>query len=366
MTKSDRMVIFVDENIPYLLESLISCGKVIRFKGRELTNKFLIANNCDALFVRSTTKVNKELLQNTKVRFVGTATSGIDHIDKDYLDKSGIYFADAPGSNANSVAELVVYSIIKWAKRNHFLLNTKSIGVVGFGNIGKLVAKFASYFNMNIFVNDPPLLKAGFDFPDYLKYKKLDEICRLSDIITNHVPLTKDGDYPTYNLFNSGNLNFIRDNTLFVHTSRGFVVDETSLIQRIKSRESINAIIDVWENEPLIDKELAGRAMLSTPHIGGYSRDGKLKGALSIAMAFKEFSGLKPDTSAIEAELYSYNPIAKDKFKDLDFIMNTIQEKRNFEFDYKNLMQSLSLPENERKKAFDEIRKSYPVRRESL
>lgn len=359
------MLIFVDENIPYLPEALKPCGKVITFIGRELQKKDLQKSFCEYLFVRSTTKINMDLLEDTDVKFVGTATSGIDHIDTEYLKQKNIHFVSAPGSNANSVAELVFYSILKWANIKKSNISNKIIGIIGFGNIGKIVAEYANYFKMKILVNDPPLDDNNFAFPDYLEYTALDDIFSKADIITNHVPLYKETKYPTYKLIREHQIEKIKRDSLFIHASRGYVVDENALINRLKQKD-IFAAIDVWENEPNINFELANATILSTPHIGGYSRDGKLRGAKMMADAYSMISGLKPDLQKINEELELYQLMGIDKFKDPNYIFNLLKKKRLFEDDNLNLLASSKLSFNERGQAFDSLRKNYPIRRESL
>ncbi|MDA3843997.1 MAG: 4-phosphoerythronate dehydrogenase [Candidatus Kapabacteria bacterium] len=360
-----QIKVMCDENIPLLAESLISCAEVITFKGRELRNSDLIENNCRALIVRSTTKINADLLEGTAVEFVGTATSGTDHIDLDYLNINKIQFADAPGSNANSVAELVVYSAIRYAEMIGESLRGKTIGIIGFGNIGKIVAKYAHNFEMNILINDPPLLDEKYSFPDYVTNTDIDTLCSESDILTNHVPLTKYGQYPTYGLLNAERINSMKQGALLIHSSRGFVVEEKPLIRRLKSK-SLYASVDVWENEPLINPELVRLVFHASPHVGGYSRDGKLKGTMMMIKAFAAYSGLTPNTEAIDDELKSYKAVQAKKYSDADYIVNLLQEKRQFEADDKAMREMIDTPIEDRPGTFDMLRKKYPVRRESL
>ncbi len=204
-----KQIILVDENIPLLAEALRPCGKITGYSGRELSKHELIKSSCSSLFVRSTTKIDSTLIEGTSVKFIGTATSGIDHVDVEYLKINNITFTFAPGSNANSVAEYVVYSILKWRSLIQSEIENKTIGIVGFGNIGKIVARYSNYMGMKILVNDPPLKDSGCDFPEYVEYTGLDELIARSDIITNHVPLTIVGSYPTHNLFNEQNIKLI-------------------------------------------------------------------------------------------------------------------------------------------------------------
>ncbi|MFH1052431.1 MAG: NAD(P)-dependent oxidoreductase [bacterium] len=357
--------IFIDENIPYLADILSPFGIISKFSGRDLSNEVLIQTRCDFLFVRSTTNINRELLKNTKVKFVGTATSGIDHVDTEYLNLSGVHFADAAGSNSNSVAEMVVYSIIKWSKITGKDLSKTTIGIIGFGHIGKIVAELSRYLGLKILVNDPPLLDENFEFPDFLRHVDLKTLCSKSDIITNHIPMTQTGKYPTYNLIGEIEISLLKEGSLFIHASRGYIVKEKPLLDRLKKKE-VFASIDVWENEPLINPELVKLCILATPHVGGYSRDGKLRGVKMMADAFQKFTGEPVDISTIKSELDEYNPVEPAKYKDIDFIYNLLSQKRKFDEDHGVLLETMNLPDKERATAFDRLRKNYSIRRESL
>lgn len=359
------MSIFIDENIPFLKGALAKCGEVITFSGRKLTNIDLAKNNCEYLFVRSTTKVNKELLSGLNIKLVGTATSGTDHVDLEYLRNNNIDFAAAPGSNANSVAEYVFYGILKWAFTDNIDFQNKTIGIIGYGNIGKIVAKYADCFGMKIFINDPPLKDNNFDFPDYVEYCELNYLLENSDIITNHVPLTKEERYPTYKLLNRGNLSLIKNGSLIIHASRGYVIEEEYLIEKLRKNE-IKALIDVWENEPLINPEPAKLAIISTPHIAGYSRDGKLRGVMRMAEAFQKYSGLSVNPEELKIEMAPYTPLDKSAFSNPEMIFDLLKEKRKLDEDSGAFLNTMSLPDKQRAEMFDKLRKNYPVRRESL
>lgn len=360
------MKIFVDENIPYLADILAQSNYVMKFSGRNISNKDLIENECDALFVRSTTRVDEILLNDTKVLFVGTSTSGIDHIDADYLKSKGIQFVASSGSNANSVAELVVFSILKWSFEKNVSLKNKIIGVIGYGNIGKIVACYSHQLGLKVLVNDPPLKDENYIFPEFTEYCDRDIILSSSDIITNHVPLVTDGKYPTVKLIDSNSMNKIRNHSLFIHTSRGGIIDENELTSRLMNSD-ISAVIDVWENEPLINIELAKRAFIAMPHVAGYSRDGKLKGALMMIKAFEEYTKTTYNKIQLENELYSTNK--KDYFlneSNKNEMLKILHESRNFEYDHAEIMGMLNKSISERAKEFDRMRKQYPQRRETL
>lgn len=364
---TEENIIFIDENIPLLERSLSVCGKIIEFKGRELTKEELATSKAKYLFVRSTTRVNSALLSGTDVKFVGTATSGIDHIDTEYLSANDIHFVSAPGANANSVAEYVVFSILLYKNLTGFIIPGKVLGVVGYGNVGKIVARYAKNMGFNVFINDPPLADHDHSFPEDMIYTDLNTICRECDIITNHVPLTREGEsrHPTFRLFDEERISDMKKQALFIHASRGWVADEEPLIKRMKEK-SLVAAIDVFENEPLIDPAVAKPAIISTPHIAGYSRDGKLKGSLMMAEEFEKFSGLEPDMTPYQQELASYKPLPEKDFTDNDKLFQLLKHHRKLDIDHQNFLKTLDLPESRRAEAFDRLRKEYPVRRECL
>lgn len=359
-----KHTIFVEENIPLLAEALNPCGEVTKYSGRKLSNKDLINSGCSDLFIRSTTKIVPELIEGSSVKFIGTATSGIDHVNVEYLKNKQINFAYAPGSNANSVAEYVVYSILKWRDITKSQLGNKTIGIVGFGNIGKIVAKYSYNLGLKILVNDPLLKDENFNFPDFVNYVELDELCHKSDIITNHVPLTDEVLYPTLRLFNSHNIQSIKSNALFIHTSRGSVVDENALIAKLKE-DKFHLSIDVWENEPNINSELLKNTIIATPHVAGYSRDGKIRGAKMIAEAFQKFSGIEPNYHAINQELSIYKPLNSDYFQDYEKLYLLLSKSRDLDEDTKNL-KDVIMRNTGKGDIFDALRKNYPQRREIL
>lgn len=355
-------VLFIDQNIPHLADALANCGRVVQFDGRTLTNEHLLREQCTILFVRSITKVNPALLQNTSIRFVGTATAGTDHIDIDYLNSSGIRFVSAPGSNANAVAEYVLFAMLEWAKRMNYSLKGKSVGIIGYGNVGKLVAKYCNRLGMKILVNDPPLYDNGFQFPEWTTYLPIEDLCSQADIVTNHVPLEVNGNYPTTELLGIRELDKVKPGSLIVHASRGGVIDERALIETTERKQLVLAI-DVWNKEPFIDYQLAMMAIIATPHIAGYSWNAKCNGTLMMARQFEEFSGCSPDYSGvndISAEFLSEDCI------DESTLYQSLLERRQFLNDSKEFQQLSSLPILKRAAEFDRLRKQYPQRFESL
>jgi len=359
------LTIYIEENIPFLSESLQNCGKIVRFSGRKLTNADLVNSGCQALFVRSTTKVDENLLTGTKVVFLGSSTSGIDHVDTEYLKKNRIKFSHALGTNANSVAEYVIFSILKWLERSSKYVENTTIGIIGFGNIGRLVAKYSHFLGFKLNVNDPPLKDDYYIFPEYVNYLGLEDLLKTSDVITNHVPLTISGKYPTNNFLNREMISQIKHDSLFIHTSRGGIVSEDALLSKIENF-AMQAVVDVWEGEPLIDAFLARECLLATPHIAGYSFDGKLRGALKMADEFGYYFGLNPNIDNLIAELADYKSMDLSEFRNYSKLLDLLNDSRNLNQDHEKLLNSLLLSDIERKRAFDLMRKNYPRRREIL
>ncbi len=312
------MRIVADANIPFVRECLSSVGDVQVLGGREITPQVLA--NTDALLVRSITPVNGQLLKGSNVRFVGTATIGFDHVDIAYLASQGIGFASAPGSNANSAAEYVVAGLLEVARRRGLRLEGKSIGVIGVGNVGSRVARKCEALGMEVRRNDPPLARStgilpvamqGQDAPathgrdthatERLtpplqtdpKYVPLDALYDC-DFITIHTPLTREGIDKTFHLADAGFFSRLKPGAVLVNASRGAVVDSEALKAAIHAGRLEAVVLDVWEGEPNIDVGLLERVDLGTPHIAGYSFDGKVAGMIMIYRSLCEHFHLKP------------------------------------------------------------------------
>lgn len=348
--------IIVDENIVFAKEAFGQFGNVNLISGREITNSIL--KDTDILIIRSITKVDKELLKNTPVKFVGTATIGTDHIDLDYLKKNKITFADAKGCNAYSVAEYLVASLLDLSLRFNFTLKEKSIGIVGFGNVGSKVAKFTNALGMRVLLNDPPLQRAG----NNNSFVGLDEILT-ADIITLHVPLNLSGIDKTYHLFDKKMLLRMNDESILINTSRGAVIKNQELPEIIDIKK-LKVVLDVWENEPEINIDLLNKVVIGTPHIAGYSLEGKINGTKMIFNALADY--LKQNISFNfnkEGPTNSLLSFEQSTFmeKDLDQIVSKIYSIRQ---DDKRMRKMLNMNREERIKYFDLQRKEYPIRRE--
>lgn len=238
--------------------------------------------HADALITRTRTRCDQSLLQHSPCRFIATATIGTDHIDLDYCHNKSITVANAPGCNAPAVAQYTLASIAHWLNINHRSVDSITLGIVGVGNVGSIVNNWARQLGMKVMLCDPPRAeKEGNE-----QFVSLDKIALNCDIITFHTPHTKFGPYPTHHMCNNRFLNSTRLKPLIINCARGPIVDTQALIAALDSGTIDNAVIDCWENEPLISTQLLERALIATPHIAGYSREGKIRATDMAISAF--------------------------------------------------------------------------------
>lgn len=265
------MKLVVDNKIPYIREALASItDQVVYLPGAEFTPEAI--HDADALIIRTRTRCDRHLLQGSRVQFIATATIGFDHIDTAYCQEAGIVWQNAPGCNSGSVEQYMESVLMLTAQYLHQNLHSLTLGVIGTGHVGSRVARMAEKHGMRVLRNDPPLeASGGAEGPFY----PLDTLTRECDLLTFHVPLTRTGQYPTFHLADRKFLNTLQKCPILINTSRGPVVDNTALLQALQNGIVRQAILDVWENEPDINRQLLDRVWLGTPHIAGYSADGK-------------------------------------------------------------------------------------------
>ncbi|MDD5134421.1 MAG: 4-phosphoerythronate dehydrogenase PdxB [Phycisphaerae bacterium] len=350
------MKIIADENIPFAAECFSSVGECLTYPGRKITSQ--IIKDADGLIVRSITTVDEKLLAGAKVKFVGTATIGFEHIDVDYLEKHKIGFSSAPGSNANSVAEYITSALLNLADKYEFDISKKTIGIIGVGNVGSRVEKKAKALGMKVVLNDPLLQRKTGDE----KYRPIDEIFDC-DVITLHTPLTLEGKDKTYHLADEIFFKSLKKDAIFINTSRGSVHDTAALKKVIMAGKLTACVLDVWENEPNIDIELLDMADLATPHIAGYSYDGKVAGMIMIYEAFCEFFGIKPENTIADflPEPKIERIAVNDDKKALQSTVNKLYDIRE---DDANLRSIKNETADNRGAFFDGLRKNYRIRRE--
>ena len=350
------MHIVADENIPYAREAFGTLGEIELQTGRAMTAQSV--RRAALLFVRSVTAVDAELLRGSSVRFVGTATIGTDHIDLDYLQEREIGFASAPGSNANSVGEYVTAALLTLGQRLGFSVEGKTLGVVGVGNVGTRVVEKATALGMNVLLNDPPLARETGD----PKYVPIDDIFR-ADVITCHVPLTREGVDATYHLVDDDFVRKMKPGAVLLNTSRGAVARGEAL----KQRRLGAVVLDVWEGEPDIDIDLLDMVAIGTPHIAGYSFDGKVAGAWMIYEAACEFLGLAPTwrpSDSLPPPEHAAVKVDAERRNGEDVLREIVSTLYDIEADDARLRAVRDLAAGERGACFDQLRKTYPIRRE--
>lgn len=285
------MKIIADNHMPLLAETFGQHGVLHLLSGREICAADL--TGAEVLLVRSVTRVNADLLQGTSIRFVGSATIGIDHLDTDWLEANNINWAHAPGCNADAAAQYSLAMMWLACERLKRSFRQQTVGIIGRGNVGRRLVQLLKALNIPVLCCDPPLQDRGEQ-----QLVSMDEACS-SSIISVHVPLTRRGNYTTNNLFDANRLGKLHPDVLLVNTSRGGVIEKTGLLARLQSGQ-LQAALDVWPDEPFIEPELLGLVTVATPHVAGYSREGRQAGTEMIYQAFCKTFSLSPvsDTGA--------------------------------------------------------------------
>ena len=353
------MLIVADENIPLIEPFFASFGEIRRLPGRQITRADV--HDADVLLVRSVTRVDRELLEGSAVRFVGTCTIGTDHLALDYFEQAGIQWASAPGCNARGVVDYVLGSLLTLAEIEGVDLKQRTYGVIGAGEVGGRLVNVLRALGWNVKVCDP--LRQAAEGGDYVTLEQIIEQC---DVLSLHTPLIKSGNDATWHLLDAQRLNQLKPGTWLINASRGPVVDNAALRQVLTEREDLQAVLDVWEGEPQVDVELAELCVLATPHIAGYSLDGKQRGTAQIYQALCDALGQTPEVHL--ADLLPAPWLAKVELSansDLDWALamlcRGVYDPRRDDAEFRR---SLVGTVEQQKLAFDALRKHYPVRRE--
>jgi erythronate-4-phosphate dehydrogenase len=348
------MKILADQNMPLVEEYFADLGSVTRFDGRNAKPEQI--EDVDILLTRSVTKVNAELLQYAKkLKFVGTATIGIDHIDTELLDDKEIAFSSAPGCNASAVAEYVISSLYAYAQETSTSLQGKTLGIVGVGNIGQCLREKLQGSGINILLCDPIKFENG----ELEEHIELDDLLAHSDIVSFHVPLVKTGKHKTQHLIDSARIAKLKENMLVINACRGEVIDNQALLEALQAGKQLELVLDVWENEPNILTELLPFVRYSSVHIAGHTLEGKARGTQMLYQKVCELLNIP-----VEKHLSDFLPkpvITKVTLQD-NFTQGDLGRLVHLVYDIRRddgiLRKSLS------EKGFDQLRKSYPVRRE--
>ena len=280
------MKIVIDDKIPYIIGIIENFGinaDVVYLPGKSFTRADVC--NADALIIRTRTHCDKELLEGSKVKLIATATIGYDHIDTKYCDEAGIYWTNCPGCNSESVAQYMQSVLLLLKHEKGIDLKGLTLGVVGVGHVGSKVVAIGEKLGMKVLMCDPPRAKREGES----SFCSMDEIVKLCDIVTFHTPLVRTGRCATYHLADKNFFDNLVRKTVIINTSRGEVVDNEALLQAINDKKVINAVIDVWENEPNILLPLLNKVFIGTPHIAGYAADGKANATRMSLEAFCKF-----------------------------------------------------------------------------
>jgi erythronate-4-phosphate dehydrogenase len=347
------MKIIIDDKIPYIRGAFENVADVVYLPGSKTTAE--IAKDADAIVTRTRTICNEKLLAGSTVKFIATATIGYDHIDTEYCDNAGIQWTNAPGCNSKSVEQYIASVIMVMAEKNNWNLSEKTIGVVGVGNVGSKVARICEIFGMKVLRNDPPRERAEGSG----QFVSIQQIMDEADIITLHVPLNMKGEDATFHLGNDLFFNALKKKPLLINSCRGEVTETNAVKTAIKSGQISAFVCDCWENEPDLDLELLLLTEIATPHIAGYSKDGKAIGTLMSVQAINNYFGLglenwKP--SGVELPLNSEIIIDGTGFTEQQIIAKAIlhtYDIRNDDRDFRNSVTD-----------FEQLRGDYPTRRE--
>ena len=345
--------IIADENIPFLKGVLEPYADVKYMPGNLITRDSLM--NVDALLIRTRTRCDKSLLDGTAVKFIATATIGFDHIDTEYCESAKIQWVNAPGCNSSSVQQYLIAALLTHAHKHDFSLNDKTLGIIGVGNVGSKVQAAAQLLGMKVKLNDPPRArKEGSE-----GFSGLDEILETCDIITLHVPLLTEREDQTFHLFDSRLFGKMKEGSWLINTSRGEVVETNALKTVLSSGKLSGSVIDVWENEPNIDTELLNQAYISTPHIAGYSTDGKANGTALVVQALCKYFDLP---------LKKYYPLSLPvPLNPLILLDGT--GKRCLQIVHESVVQTYDIMKDHIRlqlspETFEQQRREYPTRRE--
>jgi len=347
------MKFVVDDKIPYIKGALEAFGEVIYLPGAKTTAD--VVRDADAIVTRTRTKCNEDLLKGSSVKFIATATIGFDHIDTNYCAEAGIEWTNAPGCNSKSVEQYVASTLFVLAEKHGFELKGKTIGVVGVGQVGSKVARFCEIIGMKVLLNDPPRERAeGSE-----KFVSLKEIQGQADFITIHVPLNMEGEDATFHLADENFFNNLPKKPFVFNSCRGEVVDSNAAKVAIKENKINGLVLDCWENEPDIDLELLAACDIATPHIAGYSKDGKANGTSMSIQAISRFFGLGADDwTCPNIELPEQTNIQLDGFMctEEQILAKAILSTYDIRHDDAALRANT--------KDFEKLRGDYPVRRE--
>ncbi len=343
------MKIIADQNIPLVNEFFSDFGEVITLPGRQISSGDL--KQADVLLVRSVTSVSADLLAESSVQFIGSCTIGFDHIDTDYLKQKNIHWVNAPGCNANAVVQYALSSMA--ALRPHW--REQTIGIIGCGNIGGRLYAVLRALGVNCIAYDPFLSQTN-----SINLVNFEEVLQ-ADIISCHTPLTHSGKHPTYHMLSKDMLRCLSANTLLINAGRGAMIDNNALLEELNHRD-LSVALDVWENEPNINRALVDKVTLATPHIAGYSVEGKEQGTYRVYQSLCQFLKKPIDESKKSLLTNNTSIISLDQDKIFMEYKNLYEQFNAFLLAcYDIRKDDRALKQNQ---SFDQLRKNYGARRE--
>ena len=305
-TTNERPIIVADRHIPYLQGRLEPFAEVRYIDQDDFTPEAVA--DADVVLVRTRTRCSRSLLEGSRCQLAATATIGLDHFDLPWLREAGIEASNAPGCNAPGVAQYVWGAIL-----DHFEnVEGLKVGVVGKGNVGSIVTDWGRKLGAEVLVCDPPRQEAGFTDEEYLSLDKLMAEC---DVVTFHTPFERAGNHPTFHLANAENMAKMRRDSLLINAARGGVVDNAALKELLREGR-IKAVIDTWENEPNLDRELLPLVEAGTPHIAGYSLEGKQRATRMILETVGRHFGWNPNLSGLEPNYVAPLSISPEEITD--------------------------------------------------
>jgi len=343
------MKIVVDCGIPFIKDLLEPYAEVVYLPGEDIRKDDVA--DADALLIRSNTPCTRDLLEDTKIKFIGTATTGFDHIDVDYCRVKKIHWVNAPGCNAKAVAQYVTSAILCFSKKYGFRPCDKTIGIVGVGQVGQKVERSARLLEMDVLLNDPPRSRNEGE----KNFHSLDNLLSRCDILTFHPNLEKEGPDKTYHMVDTNFFSKLKKPVFLINTARGAIFDTEALKIAIKEGKVIDCALDCWENEPNVDKELLASALIATPHIAGYSSEGKANATRNIVDQMNVFFDLgmpkfSPNLPTPEDPILKIHKNSPQKISSaLLYAYDPLKDSETFKLN----------PEK-----FEEIRENYPLRRE--
>lgn len=347
------MKIVIDDKIPYIRGAFEPVADVVYLPGSKTSASDV--KDADVLITRTRTICNESLLKGSPVKFIATATIGYDHIDTQYCNRAGIKWTNAPGCNAGSVKQYIASALFAWSLQKRIPLKDKTIGIVGVGQVGSRIEKFCRAIGLNVLLNDPPRQeKEGED-----QFVSLKTIQKEADIITLHVPLNETGPYATRHMVDMNFMDQLVKKPLLLNSCRGEVIDSNSLYYALDKGKIEGFIADCWENEPDIDQGLLEKAIYGTPHIAGYSRDGKANGTAMSVQAVSRFFNLGlNDWHPLDLEEPDHPIIEMDgkQRTENSILAEAVLSTYDIENDDQALRKAPQL--------FETLRGDYPVRRE--